>query len=289
MELDPTGGVPLRRAASLATFADAPGGQYVCGQRAVVWSATTELMGAAAWDEPQPGDIDFLVTAWDSISRAQRVAFDKILDFRAVTRVEEPTFAQLVRHAAARQRQPSLLRRQVVVAAPHVVAALAHGFWHLVPARHACVVVEDVEAGLAWLGQPAERAALVTQVLTAARDASLLTRLRGWLALHLERPSVTTAASALGVSPRTLQRNLANAETSFRAELQAARFQVAQELLERSQVKIEAIALQVGWRSASSFVRAFRERFGVTPGAWRRPAEAARHAVPGDPRAARSR
>ncbi len=76
-------------------------------------------------------------------------------------------------------------------------------------------------------------------------------------------------ASRLGVSARTVTRAF-NAETgtSFARWVAAVRAQHAVALLGRGW-QIEAVAEEVGYRSASAFGVAFRRATGLTPGAFR--------------------
>jgi len=46
--------------------------------------------------------------------------------------------------------------------------------------------------------------------------------------------------------------------------------QRSQELLESTSLPIDAIAVQVGFQSATSLRQHFRQRFEVTPGEWRK-------------------
>lgn len=76
-------------------------------------------------------------------------------------------------------------------------------------------------------------------------------------------------AALLGVSARTITRAF-NAETgtSFARWVAAVRAQHAVELLSRGW-EIDAVAEEVGYRSASAFGVAFRRTTGLTPGAFR--------------------
>ena len=60
-----------------------------------------------------------------------------------------------------------------------------------------------------------------------------------------------SAASALGMSARTLQRELARLDTSFTCELRSSRVTAAEALLVHSDLKIDAIALKIGFGNAS--------------------------------------
>lgn len=76
------------------------------------------------------------------------------------------------------------------------------------------------------------------------------------------------AATALGVSTRTLQHHLALSEARFSDILRRYRLEWARlEIARRSaSVSIESIALECGFVDVSSFYRAFRRRYGIAPG-----------------------
>jgi AraC-like DNA-binding protein len=82
---------------------------------------------------------------------------------------------------------------------------------------------------------------------------------RGMLAAQLDRPALTlpTAARALAVSARTLQRRLAEEGTSWRAELDAARRERTAQLLGRGRTK-DATAASVGYSDSRALRRALR-------------------------------
>ncbi|GAA2165700.1 helix-turn-helix transcriptional regulator [Actinomadura napierensis] len=78
-------------------------------------------------------------------------------------------------------------------------------------------------------------------------------------------------ASHLGVSARTITRAFtAETGTSFARWVAAVRAQHAVALLSRGW-RIDAVAEEVGYRSASAFGVAFRRTTGLTPGAFRAP------------------
>jgi len=258
----------MQQAPSLAGFAADPVGQYVATERCVAWCAAPDLIGAAAWDEPTPADVDFLVETWDALVRARVEPFDKVFDVRFVVRIREDTFARLVGHARDRQPVPREVRKQVLLAPAGIASAVVHGFWSVVPSRHPWHVTGDDRDGFTWLGR-ADLHAEVIATIDRLRDADLLARLRRWLEINLAGAELGTAAAALGVAPRSLQRHLGDAATSFRVEVRGARMAVARRLLVEPDAKVEAVAAAVGCESASSFVRLFRETHGETPAAWR--------------------
>ncbi|WP_330275251.1 AraC family transcriptional regulator [Lentzea sp. NBC_00516] len=77
--------------------------------------------------------------------------------------------------------------------------------------------------------------------------------------------TMPVVARALGVSPRTLRRRLATSGTSYQALLDEVRAKRAVRLLSRGEMSVEAVADQLGFAEAASFIHAFRRWFGVTP------------------------
>jgi AraC-like DNA-binding protein len=80
---------------------------------------------------------------------------------------------------------------------------------------------------------------------------------------------LAAVAEALGMTARTLQRKLADAGTSYQEVLDALRFALAQQYLERPELSLVDIAFLLGYGEQSAFTHAFRDWAGSTPGAWR--------------------
>jgi AraC-like DNA-binding protein len=85
-----------------------------------------------------------------------------------------------------------------------------------------------------------------------------------------EPVTVDAVASALHMSRRTLQRQLAAASTSVRAELERARRDAALAMLRDGRSTIAEIATRLGFADASQFTRAVRRWTGEAPTALRR-------------------
>jgi AraC-like DNA-binding protein len=83
-------------------------------------------------------------------------------------------------------------------------------------------------------------------------------------------PSVKRVAARLGLSPRTLQRRLAEADTRFQALVSMTRQTLARRLLLETNHSLPEIGFLLGFSEASAFHRAFRRAFGVTPAAFRK-------------------
>ena len=103
-------------------------------------------------------------------------------------------------------------------------------------------------------------------------------------ALLSESFSAEVIAQRVGLTERTLHRQLKAAGTTFRAVLDRERMTVAMQLLASTTLAVGDIAQSVGYADSSSFTRAFRRWSGVAPSAWRKQAPVPR--TNGGPRAA---
>jgi len=108
--------------------------------------------------------------------------------------------------------------------------------------------------------------AALPQVETATSRvrARLLEELRGG------EPSAARIAKALGMSPRTLARRLAEEGTSLKALLNDTRRSLALSYTKDSELMLADIALLLGFSHAGAFNRAFKRWTGVPPIDFRR-------------------
>ncbi|MFO0682174.1 MAG: AraC family transcriptional regulator ligand-binding domain-containing protein [Sandaracinus sp.] len=84
-----------------------------------------------------------------------------------------------------------------------------------------------------------------------------------------EGASLAHVARLLHMSPRTLQRTLAQQGTSWTREVDEARRVRAMAALSSGEDKTTSIATELGFSDASAFFRAFRRWTGTTPGSYR--------------------
>lgn len=75
----------------------------------------------------------------------------------------------------------------------------------------------------------------------------------------------TDVESHLAMSGATLRRQLAAEQTSLRQILTETRLGQALQLLQSTRLPVKTVAARSGYRSVSSFVRRFHERYGVEP------------------------
>ena len=78
------------------------------------------------------------------------------------------------------------------------------------------------------------------------------------------KPQVRSVARRLGVSTRTLQRQIGLRGTTFSALVRDVRRDAACRLLLHTEMPVSAIAVTLGFSESSSFCRAFRAWTGAT-------------------------
>jgi AraC-like DNA-binding protein len=83
------------------------------------------------------------------------------------------------------------------------------------------------------------------------------------------RPSIDAISQVLHLSPRTLQRRLQDAGSSFQRVLDEARHQMARYYLSNSALELNETAYLLGFEDPNSFGRAFRAWEGMPPSDWR--------------------
>lgn len=81
--------------------------------------------------------------------------------------------------------------------------------------------------------------------------------------------SLEEVAEQLALSPRSLRRKLEEEKTSFRSIIEIERKMLAEQLLLSTQMKLDELALHLGYTDTASFTRAFRRWFGQSPGQYR--------------------
>ncbi|OSP53591.1 hypothetical protein BV911_17155 [Pseudoruegeria sp. SK021] len=78
-------------------------------------------------------------------------------------------------------------------------------------------------------------------------------------------PTVADIAAQLGISSRTLQRNLSSQGVSLRAIIDESRMEIARVLLCQTNFDVQDIAMRTGYSTPSGFARAFSRWAGSAP------------------------
>lgn len=83
-------------------------------------------------------------------------------------------------------------------------------------------------------------------------------------------PSLEPIAERLAMTPRTLQRRLANSGDSFARLVDEARREAAEHFLDDDKLPLAEISYLLGFQDPATFHKAFKRWTGSTPGAFRR-------------------
>lgn len=143
---------------------------------------------------------------------------------------------------------------------------------HLIRARHGAALALQVAGSFITTAQDGALAQMSGGGPGAGRDARVKAAIARMEA-RLEAPEPTAAtARAVGLTARRL-------ETLFKTELgmgpgaygRDLRLQAARRLVTDTAHPLQAIALRTGFASQAAFSRAFRQRFGISASALRRP------------------
>lgn len=167
-----------------------------------------------------------------------------------------------------RDERARVVRRQAIVAGGDYGGVFLRGYLAMFPPPYELREFTLRDAALAWLGH----ACCTDEIgeLDMARN-DLLLRLRTWLdTAELDHVTTELAARALAITERTLQRRLAQADSSFGAELARAQVARAKRLMLETDRKLSDIALEVGCATPSAFSGLFRRLTGETASEWRR-------------------
>ncbi len=260
----------VRRAIDVQDFVAAPRDAYLPGETFVFYNLG-EVCGWRVWGEPSREDARQLVAAIGTAYAPGAPPYYSLVDLKGLERVDGPGFEVLDAFVRAhRDRMATQLVRQAVVRPAGMVGALASGFYVLLPPRHQVQVFDALASAARWLDPPDHDA---VECLVAAFESSPAPEglpLRRWLGDHLGDATPAAAARALGLSVRTMQRQLKAGATSFHAELKLARVQQAQRLLLETDAKLAAIAQDVGLSSSQQLATAFRDQVGLAPSEFRR-------------------
>jgi AraC-like DNA-binding protein len=84
-----------------------------------------------------------------------------------------------------------------------------------------------------------------------------------------QRPRLVDVAGELRISARTLQRRLLEEGITFQSLVEEARREMARHFLSQSSLELNETAYLLGYEDPNSFIRAFHQWEGTTPGEWR--------------------
>lgn len=266
---EPGSGVELQPATSIDDYVAAPIGRCVVGPTYLMWCASPDLQGAIVWgvlDERSVREMMSIgqIIHHPALARRRRV----LVDCAEVIRVDGDVLLGFT--GSARGHVPlwaAGLERQAFIIPSGLSGILISGTLPSLGVSHPMRFVHDLEGALAFVDHPLARSAYAEAARissTTRGQAVLLSRLRAQLGQDLGHATVETSAHGLGMSARTLQRELARLNTSFTSELRSLRIAAAEGLLAHSDLKIDAIANRLGFGTASRMSATLRRELNVT-------------------------
>jgi len=116
-----------------------------------------------------------------------------------------------------------------------------------------------------WAGDPFKGGIPIPRQLSIDEICQLLTAM-----LHTGYPAIGKTAALLGISTRTLQRQLAGSGATYAELVTRCRLREAQQLLADKGKRVQDIARMLGYADPSSFTRAFVRWTHTTPGSFRK-------------------
>jgi AraC-like DNA-binding protein len=264
----------MQQAASIEAFIEAPIGKWVAGKSFAMWVHSPTLGGSVYFGRPAEEDFPLLMQlAPLPLSPHFAEKFDAVVDASGLEGLTPAAFELLMKHLGEVGPFVERVRKVAIVRPGNMTGATLGGlFYELVQTRFRAALFTDSIEAYHWLKRPSgvgEQREVAEALATALGAPPILRQLRDWLSANLEEPSVGTAAKALKLSPRSLQRYLKDAGTQFRNEIDRARVRAAEALLLDGEDKLEAIARQVGCASLSHFSTLFRRTTGETPSDFR--------------------
>jgi AraC-like DNA-binding protein len=257
------------RQTSIETFVEDWCGRYVVGRHYLVWCHSATLGGTTFWGRPDVRDVEELARLYHLDPARTQQPFDTISDASRLDDVANEVFMRFlpVMRATFGGYQATW-RKHALIVAPGVLGALAAGAFPLGGAAHVWRVFVDAASAFAWLERDDAALAQRKYEQIMADHTSMppaLRNLRTVLGRRFADATLEAVAHELGTSARSLQRELAAAGTTFRREHDEARFRVASELVRHTDVKLEAVASQVGLSSISKLNDIFRRVAQLTP------------------------
>jgi AraC-like DNA-binding protein len=263
----------VQPAASVRDFVRDPWGRYVAGRTWLFFAPYRELSGFMLWGQADLADAaDFLGT-WPTPGSPLAERHARLVDVRRLVAPTPLPYQMLLdRCAANRDLLEHAVLKVAIAHAGGVVGAAAAGFSAIAPTHFETALFTEAGAAMEWLGAGTPGALALELDDLQARSLGtprILLDLRVHLEARTRDATLPTAARALGLSTRSLQRRLTEQGTSFQRELDRTRVQVAKRLLQETDTPIDVVAGEVGCASRHHFGAVFLKVVGLPPGRWR--------------------
>lgn len=260
----------MRAAADAEDYRNDPERAYLAQSGTLVFCVRRTLWGFALWGRPTEIDLERLVPVLALELAAETAPHASLVDVRRLETTDPRAFAVLTRYLRKNfARSRTKVTRLAIARPPGLLGATVAGFFQVEGAPYPVRVFDDLPAATSWLRAPELATTLDRAIAEASALSPVLMQLRRWIDAHLDDATLPRAAHAVSRAPRSLQRDLTAARTTFHRELDAARIRLAKRLLVESASAVTEIAYDVGCASPQHFSTLFRRVTGETPSTWR--------------------
>ncbi|MCC7072327.1 MAG: helix-turn-helix transcriptional regulator [Deltaproteobacteria bacterium] len=260
---------PALVAATASQFARRPAGRFLARATSVHFCVEPTLWGLLLWGRPSAADALALGRSLVHELEPRVPPHRSLVDASGLEGGDEGAFALLQRYLTDNGAALAhAVTRLALIRPGGMRGALVAGAYQVVPSPYPVQVFNDVGAGLDWLDARHAQRSIEEMTRSVLGTSPTLLALRAHLDAHLAA-SLGSAARALALSERSLQRKLGEVGVTFQGETADARVRAAQRLLASGDAPITTIALEVGCASLQHFTALFRRRTGQTPSAWR--------------------
>jgi len=262
----------LRAARDVDDFLVDPLHAYVLRRTFCFWQVAG-ANGVLAWGAPNVDDVAEMCRVFDvSVVRPEVGRHVSIVDTTGIRGIDALAFDALLTHLTSRREAwANLVERQAVIVLRGVFGAALAGVFQLLQPRYPTQSFTDPDEAIAWAlpREPeATRAAYRSMRALALELPDIVRRIRGLFDAERRSLDVDATARRLGLTPRTLQRQLRAAQTSMRQEARAFRLRRSASLLARSDLPILQVARAVGV-SEAQLGKLYRSEHGLSPNAFR--------------------
>jgi AraC-like DNA-binding protein len=269
---------PFVPVSELDAFFGEPARRYVVRRSFAYWQAERRVFGIMIWGRPDEADVDEICAAHEVGANPLFRGHTSLVDVRALESVDFLAFGRLLAYLRKRREAWSpMVSRQAVLHGDGFAHATVAGMFEFLRPNHPVVFFDDPAQAYEAVGASDVRDEVEALRATILELPDIVRRVHSAFEELPARSGLAAVARRVGMSVRSLQRHLSAAGSSLRAERQSHMIRRSEQLLEETELDLDAIAASVGASSASHLVMLFRQHRGTTPGAIR---EARRKAKP---------
>jgi AraC-like DNA-binding protein len=265
----------FRAVSDLAAFYTPGTRCYLVRQSFAYWQLEHRAFGVMVWGRPELPDLEEMIAAHEVGADPKFSGHTSLIDLRALEFVSAHSFERYL--AMLRERREAwspTVSRQAVLHNGGIPHAIVAGMFQFLDPKHPVTFFDDAGAAYGHVGAGHVQDELEALRLRVVGTPDVVRRVQSALDALSARADAESVARHVGMSLRSLQRQLAYAQSSLRKERQRHVVRTTERLLEQTELDLEAIAARVGVSSAAHLVTLFKRLKGTTPGSLRRSVKA---------------